>query len=293
MKSRDLQSSFFTDPYIQYLKLEHKWIYLYYLFNKCVNWLGCYEITDKTVLFELDGGLKLKDLEAAKEIFQKDEKLLFIDNYVIIKNSEKYEKFMSNKQLMRTALLQFKELPDKIKSAFLSFKPSTVVDAYRDMFLNLNYEIDGRLFVGYSVDYKVGYRVAEVISNKKEVIRNNTEEKKIKIKEKNDEIILKTWNEVFGTKYKATNGFSGNLQFWLQSYELDEILRAIKYAKKHSFWGDKITPMTFFRQRNPKGEGVDYIGEMLNTVQEKHKDDAELDPLVLTSLKIYEQKHGR
>jgi hypothetical protein len=32
----------------------------------------------------------------------------------------------------------------------------------------------------------------------------------------------------------------------------------------HQFWKDKMTPDMFLRKRNPSGENVDRIGEMLN-----------------------------
>jgi hypothetical protein len=168
MKSRPFQAGFFTDPYIQSLDLKAKWVYVYYLFNERVNWLGCYEVTDKTALFEMDAQITQEDLKRAKEKFMEDSKLLFVENYVIIKNSEKYENHLTNKQLMSTALKQFIALPDSIKEAFISFKPQEVVNAYKSMFLTFGYGLPSSLLVGYLVD--------EDIRNKKEDIRNKKEE---------------------------------------------------------------------------------------------------------------------
>jgi hypothetical protein len=43
-----------------------------------------------------------------------------------------------------------------------------------------------------------------------------------------------------------------------------EIKTAILCSTKHSFWYDKMTPVVLFRQRNPNGDPVDYIGQLLN-----------------------------
>lgn len=176
MKSRKLESKFFTDSFIETLTLKQRYLFLYYLFNNRVNWLGCYEITDRHVIFECGNLITQKELDEAKEIFAKNNKILFVDNYVILKNSEKYDNHIDNIQLMKSALKQYKCLPKNVQKIFLAYKEEPVRSAYISTFQRL----DGSL----PVDYEVGYSVDEVISNKKEVISNKKEEIKSEKTEK-------------------------------------------------------------------------------------------------------------
>lgn len=151
MKSRPLYSKFFTDAFVQGLKAKQKWIYLYYLFNEKVNWLGCYEVTDREVRFGIGDDVNAPELLEAKDLFVISGKILFVDNYVILKNSEKYSTHLGNKQLMPSALKQFNELPLVIKQAMLAFKPEDIKELYLQEFSSLGCSLDSSLLVGYSV----------------------------------------------------------------------------------------------------------------------------------------------
>lgn len=88
---------------------------------------------------------------------------------------------------------------------------------------------------------------------------------------KNIEYIYSEFNRVFGTKYKS-NSIGTNLTYWLETYSLEEIKQAIEAAKKDKFWNDKITPTILLRRKNPRGESVDYIGQLLNKVATEPKE---------------------
>jgi hypothetical protein len=148
MKSRKFESKLFTDPYIESLTLEEKFVYIYYLFNSKVNWLGCYEISDRQVLFEVGDWLSTSSLQIIKDKFNIDNKIKFYKHYVIIRNSEHYDNHMNNIQLMRSALKQFLELEEETQKAMLQFKPRHVIKEYQDMFSRLGCS----LLVTYGVD---------------------------------------------------------------------------------------------------------------------------------------------
>jgi len=131
MKSKQFHSKLFTDPYILTLSPVEKLIFMYYVFNSKVNWIGTYEIADKSVIFEL--GVTQEELDYVKNKFQTEEKVLFIDHWVILKNSEKYDSFLNNVQLMNSALLQYDALPIKVKTAFGIFKPEPILAKYKSM----------------------------------------------------------------------------------------------------------------------------------------------------------------
>lgn len=75
---------------------------------------------------------------------------------------------------------------------------------------------------------------------------------------------LKKWNEVFGTNFESIRALVGNMECWLEEYTLEQILKAVAVIPQHHFWKDKMVPETFLRQKNPRQEAVNYIGEMLN-----------------------------
>lgn len=214
----------------------------------------------------MDAGIAIGDLKKAQERFTRDEKILFDSGYVIIKNSEKYENHLSNKQLMRSALKQFCFLPENIKNIFLTFKPKGVIDAYISMFSLIGYEIDSSLQVvynvGYSVDEVIRNKKEEVINNKKE-IRNKKEEEKNK-NHKNAETVLKWFNQLLGTKFTSTYGFEDNLAFWLKIYKEDDIKKALIAIQEGEWWAKDPSPTLLFRRKSPKGENVDYIGDLIN-----------------------------
>lgn len=137
MKSRFLQSKFFTDPYIQELKLDEKFVYLYYLFNSKVNWIGCYEISDREVIFEVGYELTTGRLQDIKSRLIADNKVWFCKHYIILKNSEKHENHMGNIQLMRSAHKQYLDLPEDVKKEFRAFKYKEIIQQYDTVFSSL------------------------------------------------------------------------------------------------------------------------------------------------------------
>jgi hypothetical protein len=77
--------------------------------------------------------------------------------------------------------------------------------------------------------------------------------------------IVNYYNQIFNKKTKSFISFEKNFLFWRQTYTVEEIKQAIKNAKQDKFWSDKLTLTILFRQKNPRGEAVDYIQDFLNT----------------------------
>lgn len=269
MKSRPFYSKFFPDTFIQTLKIKQKWVYVYYLFNERVNWLGCYEISDRQAKFEIGDDITTSEFEEAKKVLQDANRALFVDGYVILKHTERYESHLTNKQLMKTALQQFKALPNSVKNAFLAFKPSDVIDTYKSMFQELGYTLPVAYDVGYAVD-------EEEIKNKEERIKNKEEERKEKEtvaskrtkEEAEADRIAKHFNSLFGTEHKVTKAWYDNFLLWRDVYTLQEIGKAITSIKKYGWvWKveDDFQPdlVLLFRTRNKAGP-CDYIGQLLN-----------------------------
>lgn len=81
--------------------------------------------------------------------------------------------------------------------------------------------------------------------------------------------IVEAFNTYLGTKFKTSDGFKPNLEYWLKTYEPKEIASAIKNIKNDKYWGiggkgeGGMTPTLLFRKKNPQGEPVDYISQLL------------------------------
>lgn len=75
--------------------------------------------------------------------------------------------------------------------------------------------------------------------------------------------VVEAFNHYLGTRFKGSKSFLSNLEYWLETYDLDDIETAISHIK-HSYWKDKMTPVLMFRKKNPQGEPVDYISQLLN-----------------------------
>lgn len=76
--------------------------------------------------------------------------------------------------------------------------------------------------------------------------------------------LVEAFNIHLNRKFKYSPSILKGLEAWLKVYEPVEIEDAISQVKFDKFWSDKMTPTILFRQKNPQGEPVDYIGGLLN-----------------------------
>jgi hypothetical protein len=113
-------------------------------------------------------------------------------------------------------------------------------------------------------------------NNSKNIIRFKEKEKekekesnKEKEKEKEKEIynirarariknFLEEFNKEWGTRYTSSKSWEKNFNTWLREYTYDQILEAMRRAKGHSFYKDKLNPDMLFRTHE------DRIGQFLN-----------------------------
>lgn len=82
--------------------------------------------------------------------------------------------------------------------------------------------------------------------------------------------LLKHFNEENKTNYRNIKVFVSNLEKSLEVYQPEDIADAITQIKFDKFWKDKMKPETLFRQKNPQGEAVDWIGVLLNSKKEHY-----------------------
>jgi len=80
--------------------------------------------------------------------------------------------------------------------------------------------------------------------------------------------VNKAFSVYLNRQFKGVDSFRDNLAHWLETYEPKEIEEAVRNAKSDKFWRDRLTPTVLFRRKNPQGEPVDYIGQLLNSNKE-------------------------
>jgi hypothetical protein len=83
-KQRVVSTKFWDDTYIIDLDPIEKLMFLYFLTNPLTNICGIYEITLRRIAFDtgIDKEMVLKILER----FKKDEKVYYLDGYIVLKN---------------------------------------------------------------------------------------------------------------------------------------------------------------------------------------------------------------
>lgn len=262
MKTRIIHTKIWKDPWFADLLPTEKLLFIYFVTNEKVNIIHLYEVSSREIAFDL--GLTTSQIEQAKIKFQKANKLFFKDDYVFLVNAFKYEQYTGEKN-------------DKARQSLLNQLPKPILGWYESITSGKYTPIDTPIYRG-----QIGS-----INHKSEIINHKTENKERE--EKSDEATLKNpkssgktasesdeavvdpelkvlekWNEVFKTNFKSPRSIRSNLGYWLEVYELDQILEAIERIQYHKFWRDKMSPTTFLRRKNPRGEDVDYIGTMLN-----------------------------
>jgi hypothetical protein len=153
MKTRIIHTKFWIDSYVSTLTIEQKLIFLYYLTNDKVNIIHFYECPDRQVLF--DTGVSTGVLQGCKKKFQKDNKILFFEDYVLLKNALRYERYEGSDNLKAKEKL----IAQLSKEALKLYEESTPLSQGSDTPLTgtINHN-------------------TEIINNKSETINHNKEE---------------------------------------------------------------------------------------------------------------------
>lgn len=90
--------------------------------------------------------------------------------------------------------------------------------------------------------------------------------------------VLETFNQAFQKNQKSM-AWQKNLEYWLGTYELEEILKVIPRLNHPDWWATKknIQPNLemLFRKSNSKNEGCDYIQQLLELGDVEVKEDKE------------------
>lgn len=113
MSHRYVSDSFWTDPYIDGLDPSEKLLFLYLLTNPLCNIAGIYEIPSKRISFET--GFERDMVDKLLSRFEKDEKIIKIDDWIVIVNYTKHQVY-KNPSVTKGIQRIINELPKKVQA---------------------------------------------------------------------------------------------------------------------------------------------------------------------------------
>lgn len=117
-KLRSVNTKFWDDAYVIDLDPIEKLIFLYFLTNPLCNLIGIYEITLRRIAFDtgIDKDMILKILDR----FDRDKKIYYKDNFIILPNFTKNQKYNAN--MIKGCNDRLNSLPNNIKRFIKDFE---------------------------------------------------------------------------------------------------------------------------------------------------------------------------
>jgi hypothetical protein len=124
---RSVNTRFWEDPFIEDITPSEKLLFLYLLTNPQANMLGIYEITVKRICY--DTGLTREIVTNGLKRFEKAEKVLTWNNFIILPNWLKNQNLNSN---MKTGVLKlFNQLPIELRTNIIGNDSPTILNDYQ------------------------------------------------------------------------------------------------------------------------------------------------------------------
>lgn len=129
MKNRFINTKIFGDPYIRKLEKDEKLLFIYFLINHLTNICGMYEIDKDQMAFDIK--LKEEEISQIIEKFEKDKKIIYIDNWICIIN------FIKNQSLNPSVITgierEIQLVPEDIRKKFITACKSLKQDGTVDI----------------------------------------------------------------------------------------------------------------------------------------------------------------
>ncbi len=234
MKTRIIKTRLWTeDEKFGELSMVSKLSFLFLITNSRIGMTGIYECPNRRIRFET--GINDQQLKSAKKELTENKMVVFYKGWVYIVNAEKHNNYKKGEKNIIAYRKEKEAIPKEIIKYFDS-------------------SIDTIIYSSPNTETR----------NKKLEIRNKNVVRSSKARD-----YLEYWNKTYETNYTSIKAIGSNLDIWLKEYSFDDICKAIEKVKDHEYWKNGMTPITLLRTRTPKGEPVDYIGEMLNYKPDK------------------------
>lgn len=263
MKGRIIKSVFWESRVEKKYSPTTAYFYLYLLSCKHIGLTPYFKLPEDYIPFET--GLNKEQIGKAKTELEAKHQVFFYDNWVFIVNADEHNSYKSSPKTRVAYEAQLAEIPSHVLEHFNSLSIGYTYPTDRvsqnsengtlERKEDQNQTNDDRVSIEYpySMDTHNNSNNSDSSNNNKGGVGGNEASK-----------VLAKWNEVHGTNYKSTASIETNLKEWLKEYSFDDILRGIEMVAYHHYWRDKMNPTIYLRRGNPRGERVDWIGEMLN-----------------------------
>lgn len=228
-KLRSLNTSFWSDPWIEILTPDEKLLFIYLITNEKTNMLGIYEVSTRKISFET--GIDEEVITNALEAFERVGKVKYENNHVILVNYMKHQKY--NPNMKKAAIDVHNNLPNYMKIKGSSLSKSNPSKAFESL---LNH-----------------YGMVSKIEVEEEVEEEDKNETKNIYCEKH---FLKDWNELRTKHLKKPshlNNIGGGIERssfndLLDSYSREDFKNALIGLFKQKAWPNDNSQMA----SNPK-----------------------------------------
>jgi hypothetical protein len=148
-KLRSLNTSFWSDPWIEELTPEFKLLFIYLITNEKTNMLGIYEASLRKVSFET--GLSMETVRKGLEAFETVGKVKYIDSHIILVNYMKHQNYNTN--MKKSAIDNYNLLPESLKIEGLSVSKDKPLKGFESL-LN-HYGMVRKVEVEYEVEVEI------------------------------------------------------------------------------------------------------------------------------------------
>ena len=115
MKQRKIYTKIWKDDWFCSLSQNSKLLFLYLLTNESIGFSGCYELSDRQIVFDTN----IKDLEKIKkELFPK---IIFFNGWVYVVNAQGYNNFVGD-SFEKAIKKEIDLIPENIKNTLINAK---------------------------------------------------------------------------------------------------------------------------------------------------------------------------
>ena len=125
-KLRSVSTGTWSDPWFEELDPKKKLIFLYLITNEKTNMLGIYEASVKKISFET--GINKEDVSTCLNHFEKDGKIKYQNNFIILVNFLKHQNFNTN--MKKGAIKVYELLPKGLKANNLKLDESNAIESF-------------------------------------------------------------------------------------------------------------------------------------------------------------------
>lgn len=153
MKTRILHTRIWNDSFFSELTIEGKILFLFLITNEEIGLTGAYECSNRIISFNT--GIPMANLEKTKQ--ELTSKFVFIEDWVIVKNANKYTNYSSTLMMKKAYDKEYNFLPKQVQKHINIEGTDTVPSGYPDTSIN---------------------NKSEIINNKSKIINNKTAEVK-------------------------------------------------------------------------------------------------------------------